>query len=245
MALYNKSGNMLSRGQQQYESSMRTMGQRTREGSTTEYEGAGFNPLSAMSQGIGMLGQGKQMYGMMRDGGSWVLDHLKAPNVQEQAAAAESGAQAAHGAEGALEGIQMNTGAPVTSETLESFFYGEPGQAAGDAASQVAPAAGETGATVAAESAPAGLSTMGAVLGPSVGGVAGGLAGRELGKAIGGKTGGDIGSVAGSLGGAYLGGLAGSALAGGAAAGAAAGSFVPGVGTAIGAGIGALTSFFL
>ena len=267
MALY-KSGNLLTRGQNQMQSAQSTWGQRTKENQTTEYEPGSPSAGEMAGKAMGLMtlpGQVESAYGHLKDGAQWLASKFNAPNANAQAAQAGAGAQAAQGP--AQEAVQMNTGAQVSAEELQNAIYKTPAQeteqlvneAAAQAIDPVIPiqsvtpvasaAEGTQTATQAAtQASQGGLSTMGASLGSAGGGIVGGLAGKELGQTIGGDTGATIGSVAGSLGSAYLGSMAAGSLAGaagGAAAGATAGSVVPGMGTVIGASLGALKSFFL
>lgn len=270
MALYNM-GSLFQRGTNQFQGAEAAMGKQTREGPRTEIEPAPLTGSDIVMNGLALYGTGKQLYelgGKAVDGYQWLANKFGAPNAAAQAINTGAGAQAAQQAGGTIQnGVQLNTGAQISAEDLQNFFYEDPAQKISDAAykaaiqdtpGNTAAATGSVAANAsnsaqsATQAAQGGMSGMGAVVGPAVGGVAGGLAGREIGKAIGGNTGGQIGSVAGSLGGAYLGGLAASTLAStaastaaGMAGGATAGSFVPGYGTLIGAGIGALSSFFL
>lgn len=262
-----RGGNYLQNAQSMAQGAQSAMGNMTKENQTTEYSAAPMTGKDYLMGGLQLYSTGKQVIdlgGKAWDGMQWVAGKLGAPNAASQAVNANAGGQAVKDvSNGIMEGVQMNSGAAVSPEELQNFFYQNPvdtaaqtatqgvtdaaamGENAANVATQGAGGAAATGESAAAtaESATAaaegGLSTMGAVVGPAVGGVAGGLAGRELGRAIGGDTGADIGSVVGSMGGAYLGGLGASALSGALTGSAVAGAGSAAAGAAGGAAAGA------
>ncbi|HIX40515.1 MAG TPA: hypothetical protein H9857_06905, partial [Candidatus Desulfovibrio intestinigallinarum] len=85
MALY-KSSNPFGRASSAFQQASQTMGSQTKEGPRTEYE-ASFSPGQMLMQGIGIVGAGKQLYGMGQEAAGF-LAGLGAPD----AAGAASGA---------------------------------------------------------------------------------------------------------------------------------------------------------
>lgn len=121
MALY-KTGNPFERANSTFQQASRTMGSQTREGPRTEVE-TSFSPGQALMQGIGLIGAGKQLYGMGQDAVGF-LAGLGAPDAAGTAAGAAAGAapasggvQAAQAADLALPAVQLQSGAQAAAES--------------------------------------------------------------------------------------------------------------------------------
>lgn len=253
MALYNNyGGGLLKRAQETYQGAQRAMGQQTKEGATTTWEGGDPGALQYVQHGIGAIqlpGQISSAYNSIAKGVNNFMGKFGAPNATSGVAETGGAAVSEIG-----KSVQMNTGAEVADRFMQEL-YAKPEYLGGDPA--LARASAETAANVwtddmlkaggekalqefyqtAYETPPLlqeGLGEAGKGLGQgglsgfglaSVGGgLGGGLLGGAIGKAVGGETGQKVGGIAGSVGGAYLGGLALEGLGGlmGGATGAAA-----------------------
>ena len=136
MALYT-SKNPFNRASDTFQQATQTMGSRTKEGPRTEYESAPPTPGQVITQGLGVVGTGKQLYGMGQDAYGF-LAGLGAPDAAAEAASAGAGAapatggvQAAQAADLALPAVQAQTGAQAaSSDVATSWLHMAPQEAA-------------------------------------------------------------------------------------------------------------------
>ena len=127
MALY-ASKNPFNRASDTFQQATQTMGSRTKEGPRTEYEPAPPTPGQVITQGLGVVGTGKQLYGMGQDAYGF-LAGLGAPDAAAEAASAGAGAapatggvQAAQAADLALPAVQALQRAGVISGMPDGSF---------------------------------------------------------------------------------------------------------------------------
>lgn len=144
MALYKtgSGGNGFQRGVGQLGNAQQTMGSMSKENQTTEIRPGQAPSTQILAQGVGLTGAANQLWNLGEraySGFNWIRDKFSAPNVNAQAAQAESGAQAVGQAQ-SLNGMQTNSGAQVgeqmskQAQAAPDFVNGEQYAAAKGAA---------------------------------------------------------------------------------------------------------------